>query len=210
VIENGVDTASLFPDAELRGTSRRALAIDDADFVVCSLARFDPQKDHTTLLGALARAAAAVPRLRVLLVGAGCEPQNQVLLDALRRVGLTECTLLLGERRDVNAILNASDLLVVSSAFGEALPLAIIEAAVVGLPIVSTAVGNVEDLHLVDTIVPTQEPAQIARAVADLAAQPYPAEASAQKQRLAGSRFAARRMLAEYDAIYRRLLMPHG
>jgi glycosyltransferase involved in cell wall biosynthesis len=207
VIENGVDTAGLFPDAELRRVSRRALAMEDADFVVCSLARFDPQKDHATLLDALARVRASVPRLRVLLVGSGCEPQNHVLVDALRRAGLTECAQLLGERRDINAILNASDLLAVSSAFGEALPLAIIEAAMVGLPIVSTAVGDIEDLDLVDAIVPTQEPGEIARAVVEFAAKPYPAEASAQKRCLAESRFSAGRMLAAYDATYRGLLI---
>ena len=190
----------------MRQTSRRELALADTDFVVCSVARFDPQKDHDTLLDAIARTRATAPHLRLMLVGSGCEPQNQPLVDALRRSGLTDCTLLLGERRDINGILNASDLLVVSSAFGEAMPLAVLEAAAVGLPVVSTAIGDIETLNLADAVVPVQEPAQLANAIATFATKLYSAEASAAKRRLVESRFSADRMLSSYDETYRRLL----
>ena len=206
LIENGVAVSDLFPDRALRQTSRRGLALADTDVVVCSLARFDPQKDHDTLLDAIARSRVNVPHLRLLLVGSGCEPQNQPLVDALRRSGLMDCTLLLGERRDINGILNASDLLVVSSAFGEAMPLAVLEAAAVGLPVVSTAIGDIAGLNLADAIVPVQEPAQLANAIAAFATKAYPAETSAAKRRLVESRFSADRMLSSYDETYRTLL----
>lgn len=206
LIENGVAVSDLFPDRALRQTSRGELALADTDFVVCSVARFDPQKDHDTLLEAIVLARVKVPQLRLVLVGTGCEPQNQPLVDALRRSGLTESTLLLGERRDINGILNASDLLAVSSAFGEAMPLAVLEAAAVGLPVVSTAIGDVDRLNLADVIVPVQEPAQLANAIAAFATKVYPAEASAAKRRLVESRFSADRMLSSYDETYRKLL----
>ena len=206
VIENGVTVSDLFPDGALRQAMRRKLGLADTDFVVCSLARFDAQKDHATLLETIVRSRAIVPHLRILLVGTGCEPQNHILTDALRRSGLMECALLLGERRDINGILNASDLLVVSSAFGEALPLAILEAAAVGLPVVSTAIGDIEDLNLADAIVPAQDPAQLANAITAFATKPYSAEASAAKRRLVESCFSTERMLSSYDQTYRELM----
>ena len=206
VIENGVTVSDFFPDGALRQAMRRELGLADTDFVVCSLARFDAQKDHATLFDTIVRSRAIVPHLRILLVGTGCEPQNQILTDALRRSGLMECALLLGERRDINGILNASDLLVVSSAFGEALPLAILEAAAVGLPVVSTAIGDIESLNLADAIVPAQEPAQLANAITAFATKPYSAEASAAKRRLVERSFSTDRMLSSYDQTYRELM----
>jgi glycosyltransferase involved in cell wall biosynthesis len=206
LIENGIAVSDLFPDRALRQTFRRELALADTDFVVCSMARFDPQKDHDTLLDAITRSCATVPHLRLLLVGTGCEPQNQPLIDAVRRSGLMQRALLLGGRHDINGILNASDLLVVSSAFGEAMPLAVLEAAAVGLPVVSTAVGDIEDLDLADAVVPVQEPVQLANAIAAFATKPHPAEKSAAKRRLVESRFSAARMLSSYDETYRELL----
>ena len=206
VIENGVTVSDFFPDGALRRAMRRELGLADTDFAVCSLARFDPQKDHATLFDTIVRSRAIVPQLRILLVGTGCEPQNQLLTDALRRSGLMECALLLGERRDINGILNASDLLVVSSAFGEALPLAILEAAAVGLPVVSTAIGDIESLNLADAIVPAQEPAQLANAITAFATKPHSAAASAAKRRLVERGFSTERMLSSYDQTYRELL----
>jgi glycosyltransferase involved in cell wall biosynthesis len=202
IIENGVATALIFPDDGLRRTCRRELGLADSDFVVCSLGRFAPQKDHATLIEAMARARATVPQMRGLLVGSGCGPENSALSNALHGSGLRETVQTLGERRDINAILNASDLLVMSSAFGEAMPLAILEAAAVGLPIVSTAAGNVAELELVDEVVPTSDPARLAAAIGAAASRPRSAEAAAAKRRLVEGRFSIDRMLSSYVETY--------
>lgn len=206
LIENGADTTALFPDAKLRHDSRRALGLIDTEFVACSLARFSPQKDHATLLAAIAQARAKVPQLRILLVGSGCDSDNPALHDMVKRFGLQDAVLTLGERHDINAILNVSDLLVVSSSFGEALPLAILEAAAVGLPVISTAVGNVGELGLVDSIVPIRDSARLAEAIGAIASQPQAPESAAAKRHLVQSRFSTDRMLSAYDATYRELL----
>jgi glycosyltransferase involved in cell wall biosynthesis len=206
VIENGVDVTSLFPDSGLRRMCRRELGIADSQFVICSLARFDPQKGHMLLLDAVARARSAVSGVRLLLIGTGCEPHNRVLADALQQRGLSECTLLLGARHDVNRLLNAADLLVMCSTFGEALPLAILEAAAVGLPVVASAVGSIEELNLADTIISTPEPARFADAICAMAAKPYPRAAASAKRRLVEKDLSAGRMLSSYDAVYRELL----
>jgi glycosyltransferase involved in cell wall biosynthesis len=206
VIENGVDLTNLFSHSGLRRMCRRELGIADSQFVICSLARFDAQKGHMLLLDAVARARSATPDVRLLLIGTGCEPQNGALAEALHRFGLSECTLLLGARHDINRLLNASDLLVMCSTFGEALPLAILEAAAVGLPVVASAVGSVEELNLADTIISTPEPAQFADAICAMAAKPYPKAAASAKRRLVEKELSAGRMLSAYDAVYRELL----
>ncbi|TPQ40872.1 hypothetical protein C2U70_04155 [Bradyrhizobium guangdongense] len=206
LIENGVDTTALFPEAKLRRDSRRALGFADAEFVACSLARFSPQKDHATLLAAIAQARTTAPELRMLLVGSGCDRDNPALREMVQQFGLDDAVLMLGERHDINAILNAADLLVVSSAFGEALPLAILEASAVGLPVVSTAVGNVGELGLVDSIVPIRDSARLAEAIGAAASQLHAPERAAAKRHLIKTRFSTDRMLSAYAATYRELL----
>jgi glycosyltransferase involved in cell wall biosynthesis len=206
LIENGVDTAALFRDERLRRDSRRALGLAGDQFVACSLARFSPQKDHSTMLAAIAQARTKIPQLRVLLVGSGCDSSNPALREMVQQFGLAGAVLMLGERHDINAILNASDVLVVSSAFGEALPLAILEASAVGLPVISTAAGNVAELGLVDTIVPIRDPARLAEAIGAAALQPHVPASAAARRHLVETRFSTDRMLSAYAATYRELL----
>jgi glycosyltransferase involved in cell wall biosynthesis len=57
--------------------------------------------------------------------------------------GVADRSLLLGPRHDIDALLSASDVLVIGSSYGEALPMIAIEATAAGLPIVATDVGDV-------------------------------------------------------------------
>jgi glycosyltransferase involved in cell wall biosynthesis len=80
-----------------------------------------------------------VPDAVLLLVGKGdLLPDVQRQADSL---ALGDSVRFLGTREDVPAIMNASDVFVMSSVW-EGLPLVLLEASSVGLPIVATDVGG--------------------------------------------------------------------
>lgn len=145
VIPNGIDIERFAPSSCTKDAVRAELGISPHCFLVMMVARLDPIKDHLTAIQACARASAAVPELRLVVVGDGPErPAIEAFIQAHRLQGLVE---LLGTRSDVARLLTAADALLLTSV-SEGIPLTIIEAMATGLPVVSTDVGSVADVVL--------------------------------------------------------------
>lgn len=123
-------------DAEMR-----AAPGSGARPVVTMVARFAAQKDHATLLRAIAMIGDVPCRLR--LVGDGpLLPEAKALAADLAIDDRVEFT---GSRTDVTTLLAHSDVFVLASRF-EGLPISIIEAMRAGLPVVASDVGGVPEL----------------------------------------------------------------
>lgn len=103
---------------------------------VLNLARAHPMKDHRTLFDAASQLGAEVS---IICAGTGVE--ELVLPPRLRRSGSAQVELL-GSLADTSGLWRGSSLFVLSSAFGEALPMAGLEALARGVPVVTTDVGD--------------------------------------------------------------------
>ncbi len=116
--------------------TRRALGLKPEQFAIMVIARLHAQKNQTLVLRALAEIQEGLrDRLMVFFVGSG---EDEVLLRGLSRaLSLDGHVRFLGYRNDVDALLNAADLLLMTSWF-EGMPLALIEAMIAGVPIVTT------------------------------------------------------------------------
>jgi glycosyltransferase involved in cell wall biosynthesis len=171
-IPNGVDTNVFRPaDTERRRDLRAQLGFTDADTLIGIVASFTPVKRHVDLLAAFALVAKSHPTARLLLVGDG--PLRNAVVSQIAQLGLGESVALLGPRSDVDQILPALDVFVLSSNT-EGLSNAILEAQACGLPVVATAVGGNPDLvHVGKTgwLVPPELPAELARALSEAIAQ---------------------------------------
>ncbi len=118
------------------------MGLSDAAFVVGLGARFDPQKDHRTVLEAFGRLQArGVQDAHLLLFGKDVTPANPVLAQWLKDSGAVNVHLL-GPRPDVARLFAACDAGCLSSAYGEGLPNIVVEAMAAGLPCVVTDVGD--------------------------------------------------------------------
>jgi len=142
--------------------------------IVCT-ANFRPQKDHPTLLHAMALVREQMPAAHLLLIGLGGDASYSASVqEVIQRLDLAGNVSILGERRDVPAILRASDIGVLSSA-SEGLPLSLLEYGTAGLPVVATEVGQcpeVLDFGRAGILVPPAAPAQLAEALLALLRSP--------------------------------------
>ena len=154
VIENGVDAA---PDPAAFGAN----GVPVIGSVGCLAAR----KDYGTLLAALAELRRRGREFRAVLVGDG--PERARLEARASELGLESRVCFLGERPDIERLLPAMDVFVLSSR-EEGIPNALLEAMAAGRPSVVTDVGgNREVLTDGDTgwMVPSQSPLPLADAL---------------------------------------------
>lgn len=209
VIPNGYDLARFAPDAVARQRLRAEWGVDDETPIIGIVARFDPQKDHATLVGALVRLARAGSRFRCVLVGTGVDDSNLALREAIDDAGLARNIRLLGRRDDVPAVMNALDVHVLSSSFGEAFPNVLAEAMACGTPCVTTDVGDAA-LIVGDTgwVVPPRDPDALAGALAEALAARNDSAAWQARRRAAREHvalhFDIQRMVQSYRAVWQR------
>lgn len=207
LIPNGFDLARYRPDPEARREVRAELGLPPDAVAIGLPARYDPQKDHANFVRAAARLAARRPATRFVLCGLDTGEDNAELVALLAEHRLRDRFHLLGRREDMPRVLNALDVASLSSAFGEAFPLAIGEAMACGVPAVVTDVGDCGHL-LGDTgrVVPPRDPAALAgawEALVDLGAEGRRALGLAARERVAAN-FALPRIAERYAALYRR------
>ncbi len=142
VIPNGFDLSWFRPDGVLRAQGRRWLGVGTHEPLVGILGRYDPQKDHATFVRAAAEVLRERPEVRLVMCGPGIDSANQELLTLLTEAGIRERALLMGVADDPRMVLNALDVLVSSSAYGEGFPNILGEAMACGVPCVTTDVGD--------------------------------------------------------------------
>ncbi len=141
-LPNGFDTAGFAPDAQARARWRAAWGVPDDAVVFGLVARWHPAKDHAGFLRAAGRVLQARPKARFVLAGPGVDEGNEALRRDIAANGLQGRVAVLGERRDVAAILAALDVYVSASARIEAFSNSVGEAMSCALPCVVTEVGD--------------------------------------------------------------------
>ncbi len=145
VIRSGMDVerfrrASSAPDliARLRG---RGTEGGENPIAIAYIAVLEWRKRHAELVKALAPMLAERPHIHLLLAGEG--PERSVLAGLIDEAGLGGQIHLLGFRDDAEAVIAASDICVFASE-REGLPRSIVQYAIVGKPIVATALPGIE------------------------------------------------------------------
>jgi glycosyltransferase involved in cell wall biosynthesis len=204
VIPNGVDLKRFRPARpHRRARLRRALGIPSDASAVVFAARYHPMKNVPLLLRA-ARAFLARDRTgHVLMCGAGMSTGNAELSWDIDTVFAEHPELLprlrlLGVRRDMPDIYAAADVVSLTSAFGEAAPLCLIEGQLCGAVPVATDVGDCADLVDGRGIITPPDPDAISDAWARACARRTDALPALARCR---DRFSHTRMVAAYATL---------
>lgn len=140
-IFNGYDVSRWSVSKDNRNSVRGELGISNNTFLLGMVSRYDPLKDHETLLKALNFVAQELDSFQCVLVGTNIDERNPELMKLINKFDLEGRVLLLGPRDDIPGIMNALDIHILSSR-SEGFPNVVAEAMACGTPCISTNVGD--------------------------------------------------------------------
>jgi glycosyltransferase involved in cell wall biosynthesis len=169
VVLNGVDPLRFVADPVARSSVRHELGLSDQAILIGMVSRFAPQKDHHNFVEAARLLGIHQPEAHFLLCGDGIDSGNPDLVGWITSAGIWDRCHLVGRRTDIPRINSALDIASLSSSYGEALPVAILEAMASKVPCVVTDVGDCGFL-VADTgkVVPARSPVALAQAWREL------------------------------------------
>jgi glycosyltransferase involved in cell wall biosynthesis len=133
------------PPDKLRSLALRASLVQPGEILIGSVGRLDVQKGYQDFIVAARRVADAHREARFAIVGEG--PLRSSLERLIRDMRLTDRFTLCGFRSDVADFLSAIDYFVCSSLW-EGGPLVVIEAMLLGKPVIATSVGLIPEVIL--------------------------------------------------------------
>ncbi len=166
-----------------------------------------------TVVAALPRVLAEVPNLTAVFACRAKTPRAAVaeaeLQREVERLGLAPRVRYLGEVPDMPALLRASVVVAfpVDDLYGKVdVPLVLLEALALGVPLVVAAGGPLEELAPAASEVPPGAPERLAAAVVGLLAPGAALEAAKLGRTLYGERFTPSVVARAHDALYERAL----
>jgi sugar transferase (PEP-CTERM/EpsH1 system associated) len=169
LIQNGIDVAHFRPALRC-GEGIGSHDAECATFTIGTVGRLDTIKAQADLIDAflLLREQFGASPIRLALVIVGEGPLAQMLAAKIHDAGIGAEVSMPGARRDIADIMRTFDVFVLPS-LSEALPMTLLEAMASGVPVIATSVGGVPGLlggGLRGSLVPTQDPAALAAALA--------------------------------------------
>jgi len=145
VIPNGIDIDKFSFSKKYRKDIREELKIPQNFFVVGHIARFHPMKNHTLFLKVAVEIARRFSKSHFILVGKDIDYNNYNLKKHIP-IDLRYKFHLLGERSDIHKIICGFDVFCLTSSWGEGFPNVLVEALSIGIPCVSTDVGDSKNI----------------------------------------------------------------
>ena len=162
VVYNGID----MPQASVSVDGcRQKLGIDPHAFVVCAVGRLEAVKNFSMLLKAVAPLDVVL-----LLVGEG-SMMAQLRAEA-KKLHIGEKVVFTGWRNDVEVLLQCADICVISSE-REGFPYTMVEALLLGRPVISTNISDASKLLPAEAVVPVGDAQRLSKAI-EKAQKEYP------------------------------------
>jgi glycosyltransferase involved in cell wall biosynthesis len=149
VLHNSIDSERFRPDPAGRRSVRQALGLTDAQFTAAIVGQLTPRKGQLETIEAMSDVVKNVPGAVLLVVGAPLFNDDQRYLarlqSAVAQLGLRGKVFFLGQRSDINALLAATDAVVINS-HREPFGLIVLEALAAVKPVVAAAVDGVVEV----------------------------------------------------------------
>ncbi len=177
-------------DAPVVGIATRLIAIKRLDLFIATAAHISK----------------TLPTARFVIAGQGAEEAR--LRQLIQEAGLEHEILLLGHREDIHDVMRALDILLLTSDH-EGLPMVLLEAMALGIPIVSRQVGGIPEViehDVTGALVDSDSPVELARVCVCLLRDPERRKRMTENARCKVEQdYSAERNAAEIVRIYKSL-----
>jgi glycosyltransferase involved in cell wall biosynthesis len=203
---HGIAVDNVHAHRQHRERMRAELRVAPDECLAVTVANYRRHKDYPTLLAAARLVRDRGLPVRFAAVGQG--PLESDVRAEHARSGLGEDFRLLGYRPDALDVLAAADIFVLSSR-QEGLPVALMEALALGLPVVATAVGGIPEgvsQGVEGFLVAPGCPDEFADAIARLASDPELCRRMAESAASRGVQFDIGPVVRRYEERYRALV----
>jgi glycosyltransferase involved in cell wall biosynthesis len=141
LVPNGIDLDQFAASAD-RCDVRTALGIPADAIVIGTVGRLNEVKRQDILIAAFAKLATEFPNTHLLLVGDG--PMSSALLAQTSSLGLNDRVHFTGYQAEPQKFLGTIDVFALTSR-AEGLPLSVLEAGAMGIPVVASNVGGLHE-----------------------------------------------------------------
>ncbi len=139
-IPNGIDTDYYVSNVYDREKMRDELGLQKTDFVIGYSGRLDPVKNFPFMMEAFQQCVQRDPNCKLVLIGDG--PEKSFIEGFCHEHGLQKHVICVGRQEQVLPYLQALDVFTLTS-YREQMPMSMLEAMAVGLPVVASAVGEI-------------------------------------------------------------------
>jgi glycosyltransferase involved in cell wall biosynthesis len=207
-IPTGIDLATFRPAD--RGAARAAVGLPADAPIVGIVATLRSWKGHRYLLQAIA----AMRRPEVLLVIVGDGPQREALGELAATLGIASQVRFAGNQAEVAPWMQSFDAFCLPSYANEGVPQALMQAMACALPVVTTAVGSIDEIVThgeTGVIVPAQDAARLRVELANLLDdEPRRAALGARAHAIAQARFSDELMVDRMLGVFGEAAERHG
>jgi len=163
VIHNGIAPCEHVSEKKAKAL-RMELGIENDEWIIGTIGRLVPIKDHQMFLNSAKLILDAGMNVRFVLVGDGNLRDN--LEQQVKNLGIDRKVCFAGFREDAKDLLDLFDVFTLSS-LHEGIPIALLEAMILGKPVVVTRVGGISEVvrdHVCGMLVPSGDAKSFAEA----------------------------------------------
>ena len=198
VIPNGINL-----DSFIRNTNCGSSRIP-GKVTIGVVGRLHQEKGINYLIEAIKIASKTVACIELIIIGGG--PEMNKLKTQASQLGLVENVNFVGHQEEINKWLEKFDIYV-NSSLRESMPLTVIEAMAVSLPVIATRVGGIPEVvdnGVSGILVPPNDPRSLADAIIKLCNNPRQRKEMGQVGRMiVEQKFSQKEMIDSYETLFK-------
>jgi glycosyltransferase involved in cell wall biosynthesis len=143
-VHNGIEAVSKkLSELEINSIKKNVFQAGAQTRIIFSAGTLHQRKGYKYLISAFQKIAGKFDNIKLVIAGSG--PEENHLRQLIKNLNLEKKVVLLGQRKDVDLLMQASDLFVLPS-LKEAFGLVILEAMQNGLPVIASGVGGIPEI----------------------------------------------------------------